>query len=316
MSNKRILITAIGSFSASCAIRVLKKKGYYVVGTDIYPAEWHFESTLCDKVYRVSLATEGESYIENLIEIAAKEEIMGIIPLTDIEIDVINIYRKRFEDIGINLYIQSPETLGIVRDKSKLSKLFSKDYKVNIPFFCDSESLIMEFPLPAIAKPRNGRSSEGVAKILTKAQLEYYNKKKNYIIQEFIEGSICTVDYIRDYNGDDFSIAREELLRTKNGAGTTVRVFFNEKLKDTVSYIGGVLNIVGCVNMEFILFNDEYYLIDINPRFSAGVAFSNLVGYDMISNHISAINGLRINQGRCYSDQILCKHYLESVIVQ
>ena len=69
---------------------------------------------------------------------------------------------------------------------------------------------------------------------------------------------------------------------------------------------------------EYGIYSIQWWilLIDINPRFSAGVAFSNLVGYDMISNHISAINGLRINQGRCYSDQILCKHYLESVIVQ
>lgn len=38
--------------------------------------------------------------------------------------------------------------------------------------------------------------------------------------------------------------------------------------------------------MEFIVNNGEYYLIDINPRFSAGVGFSKLAGYDFVKNHL------------------------------
>lgn len=76
--------------------------------------------------------------------------------------------------------------------------------------------------------------------------------------------------------GADFSIPREELLRTKNGAGTTVRIVPDSDLMQMASYIGKKLNVRGCINMEFIRSKDStYYLIDINPRFSAGVAFSN-----------------------------------------
>jgi len=38
--------------------------------------------------------------------------------------------------------------------------------------------------------------------------------------------------------------------------------------------------------MEFIELNNEFYLIDVNPRFSARVAFSVIDGYDMVNNHL------------------------------
>ena len=41
-----ILLTAIGSMSAKCAINQLKTTGHNIIGCDIYPKEWHTESTL------------------------------------------------------------------------------------------------------------------------------------------------------------------------------------------------------------------------------------------------------------------------------
>ncbi|WP_278996511.1 ATP-grasp domain-containing protein [Prevotella disiens] len=315
MEDNRILITAIGSFSADCVIRMLKKDGFYVVGTDIYPAEWHFESTLCNKVYQVPLATEGKSYIDYLLTIAKKENIKGIVPLTDIEIDIINIFRTKFEKLNITIYTQSAKTLSVARDKNKLSELFSKDDVVNVPKFIDSESLTMDFILPAIAKPINGRSSEGISKIQNKKQLSAFKGKANYLIQEFLEGNVCTVDYVRDSFGNDFLIPREELIRTQNGAGTTVRIFANKKINRIVSYIGNKIGVIGCVNMEFIMNDNKFYLIDINPRFSAGIAFSNLAGYDMVLNHIKAIKGLSIDKSCDFREQVLCKHYSEMLLV-
>jgi carbamoyl-phosphate synthase large subunit len=37
----KILVTAIGSFSADCVISSLKCNGHYVVGCDIYNGMWH-----------------------------------------------------------------------------------------------------------------------------------------------------------------------------------------------------------------------------------------------------------------------------------
>ena len=315
MENNRILVTAIGSFSADCVIRILKQNNCYVVGTDIYPNEWHFESMLCDKVYQAPGATDRKAYISFLLKVIVDEDIKGIIPLTDVEIDVINLFRAEFQKLGVVIYTQSERTLSIARDKKYLSSFFDKDSSVKIPKFVDSKALTDDFVLPAIAKPINGRSSEGIVRIYDRDELIKFIGRDNYIIQEFLEGDVCTVDYVRDKYGNDFSVPRVELLRTKNGAGTTVRIFSDKEISKLVSHIGNKIGVIGCVNMEFIKNNEDFFLIDINPRFSAGVAFTNFVGYDMVMNHVKAINGIEIDRGCDFKDQILCKHYSEKLLL-
>lgn len=314
MSIFSVLVTAIGSFSADCVVNSLKAKGYKVVGCDIYPSRWHAVSKDCDSVYQAPFATNEREYISFLLEACKKEQVDCIFPLTDLEIDVLNRHRVEFADANVSVFIQSETCLNIARDKFAMYRLFKDDENVNVPHSVCSEKLGLNFPIPAIAKPINGRSSEGLKRITRSEELKEFVGMTNYIIQQNVPGSVFTVDYVRDSFGNDFAVPREELLRTKNGAGTTVRVFSDELLSKTVSYIGDKLGIIGCVNMEFIFNDSKYYLIDINPRFSAGVAFSNFVGYDMVTNHLKAVIGECISSPIEYKEQIVCKRYKEEML--
>jgi carbamoyl-phosphate synthase large subunit len=312
--NLGALVTAIGSFSADCVINTLKKNNIYVAGCDIYPSEWHAESRSCNIVYKVPFATEEEKYINALLKICRCNNLRYVIPLTDLEIDVINRYRNNFDELGIYLCIQSENCLKIARDKFALSEKFCKDDHVCVPKYTMSDNLSVDFPIPAIVKPINGRSSEGLEKIYDRAHLDSYRGKDNYIIQELLSGNVFCVDYVRDTYGNDFSIPREELLRTKNGAGTTIHIVPNEKLINIVSYIGNLLDIIGCVNMEFVHNGNDFYLIDINPRFSAGVAFSNFVGYDMVMSHLNAFMGKTIVPAIHFDECLITKRYKEELL--
>lgn len=307
-----ILLTAIGSMSAECAITKLKSNGHYIVGCDIYPKEWHYESGLCDCFYQAPFATNKDEYIEFLLNICHKHKIDLLIPLTDLEIDVINDARSLFEKANIKLGMQSSEVLKVARNKFTLFKTFENDdFVPSVPTYLLSE-LKSEISYPCVAKPYNGRSSEGLVYAQNKEQLDSIKNIGNYIVQEKISGSIFTVDYVRDGSNDiDMAVAREELLRTKNGAGLTVKIVNDNQLFKLVSHIGNKLNINGCVNMEFILNDNKYYLIDINPRFSAGVAFSVVSGYDMINNHINCFIGHRIDNPIEVSEKIIIKKYQE-----
>lgn len=310
-----ILITAIGSFSADCVVNTLRQAGHKVIGCDIYPSIWHAVSKDCNKVYQVPLATEEEKYVKSLLKISKKERIQYIMPLTDLEIDVLNRYRTLFDENKIVLCIQSEKTLAVARNKEILCKLFHDDKHVNIPIFVNAHELEEDFPLPAVAKPLNGRSSEGLKRIYNLDELICLKGSDNYIVQKMISGSVFTVDYIRDKNGIDFAVPREELVRTKNGAGTTVKIVVDQKLKKLVSYIGHKIGVVGCVNMEFIGETvDKYYLIDINPRFSAGVAFSNFIGYDMVTSHFNCFWNEPIQSPVSFDEQIICKRYREELL--
>lgn len=311
----RILVTAIGSMSAECVIKKLKESGFYVVGCDIYPKEWHYETTLCDKFYQAPFATENKKYIQFLLDVCQEQNLNYIIPLTDLEIDVINCYRSLFYENGITLCMQSEKVLDIVRNKYKLHKYFENDDNVPSIKTCLLTDLDESMTYPCIAKPYNGRSSEGLIRNASKEQILAITNKVNYIIQEQIEGNVFTVDYCRSAkSGIACAVPRQELLRTKNGAGLTVRMSCDDNLIKLVSYIGNKLDVNGCVNMEFIKNDGRYYLIDINPRFSAGIAFSVISGYDMINNHVKCFKDEEIDGQIDIQERIVIKKYQEVII--
>ena len=168
---------------------------------------------------------------------------------------------------------------------------------------------------PCVAKPYNGRSSEGLIRNATKEQVLAIRDKAKYIVQEQLNGDVFTVDVCRcKKSGIVCAVPRQELLRTQNGAGLTVRTIADKHLLNLATYIGGKLDINGCVNMEFIEQSHKYYLIDINPRFSAGVAFSVLAGYDMVTNHVNCFVGGVIDKQIEIPERIMIKKYQEVVI--
>ena len=311
----RFLVTAICSMSAECVIKQLKKDGHFVVGCDIYPGEWHYETILCDRFTRAPQATEEKEYIKFLTDVCKNNGLKFIIPLTDLEIDVINRHRQKFDECHIVLCMQSAEVLSLARDKYKLSIAFINDANVPSVRTCLLTKLPSDFTFPCIAKLYNGRSSEGLLRNATYEQLMAIEEKDNYIVQEQLDGNVFTVDYCRyGKTGRDVAIPRQELLRTKNGAGLTIQTTSDKSLIKLVSYIGKKLNINGCVNLEFILNNGKYYLIDINPRFSAGVAFSVLLGYDMVINHIRCFINMDIDKQIPLTKKIILKKYQEVII--
>ena len=310
----RILITAIGSMSAECAIKHLKDAGHFIVGCDIYPKEWHYETKLCDKFYRAPFATHEKEYIHFLLSLCEIDKLEYLIPLTDFEIDVINNSKELFEQKGITLCMQRSEILDVVRNKLKLYKTFYEDKIVPSLRTSLLSEMPFDFPLPCIAKPYNGRSSEGLIRNATEKQIVAIENKDVYIVQEQITGDIFTVDYVRyAKTGNDVAIPRKELLRTKNGAGLTIQTVSDSSLIMLASYIGNKLNINGCINMEFILNNGKYYLIDINPRFSAGIAFTICSGYNVVLNHLRCFNNEDIDKQIDIKEQIIIKKYDEVI---
>lgn len=306
--------------SASCVISSLKKNGHQVIGCDIYPGEWHYESKLCDSFYQAPLAKSKE-YVSFLLDLVDKHNIDFLFPLTDLEIDVLNTQHKVFNDLGCIICTSSPEVILKVRNKFEVYDFFKDDD--NIPsiasYLTDHALKSSDFVnYPYIAKPIDGRSSEGICKVHSKSELEAILTKSNYLIQEIKEGPIFTVDVVRKESTNEIvAIPRIELLRTSNGAGLTVQMSKCNDVIEKAKYVAHALNINGCINMEFI-FNEKenaYYLIDINPRFSAGIAFSNKTGNDLVSNHLSCFDRNTCFRAMVnYNEVIISKRYLEEIL--
>jgi len=312
---KTFLVTAIGSFSSGAVLDTLRKdKTNRLVGCDIYPKNWLPNAEKFDVFYQVHKANQKE-YISSIVNICEKEQIDFILPLTDHEVDVLSEKVSVFNNINTKVCISDRNAIIFCRNKINYSLCFDKERNINtIPFYLgrDIKRKTIEFPI--IAKPINGRSSEGLSLIEDMENLLYHIKyKKNYMFQPYIQGDIVTVDVVRDKLNNVISIPRVELIRTKNGAGITVRIFRDNILTKITKKIVDILDIKGCVNIEFIRNKDKYYLMDINPRFSAGIAFSILAGYNFVSNHIKCFEDNKIDTSLNYNEMILTRQYVELI---
>ena len=137
------------------------------------------------------------------------------------------------------------------------------------------------FPFPAMVKPRSGRSSLGQAVAADeKSYQTALAGREDCIVQPFLEGDIFCVDVARDAFGHTRAAARQELLRNKSGLGMTVEVLPGHPLEAVCAAIAEAVGLVGVVNMEFIRHGDEFFFLEVNPRFSGGLGFSMAAGMD------------------------------------
>jgi carbamoyl-phosphate synthase large subunit len=310
-----IAVTAIGSMSAEAVIKSLKKNSANkIIGLDIYPKEWIATSKLVDFFYQLPLAQDPK-YIETILEICALNKIDFLISLTDPEIDVLSIHSQNFKNKGINLCFPHPQSTEIVRDKFRVFNFFKQsDEILVIPTFDNLDKIDINKYNRVIAKPRRGRSSEGIIRSSNIKNIRHsICKAKDYIFQPIIDGTFITVDTIRDEFNSHVSISRKELLRTINGAGIVIELFKDEELEIIVNKITDSLSICGCINIEFILCDGKYFLMDINPRFSAGIGFSIIAGYDFIKNHLNCFQGIPIDKYVFHHTQILSKRYVDII---
>lgn len=313
------LITSIGSFSGEAVISSLRKNNISkITGCDIHPSAWLPASSSVDSFYQVPKAFENDLYLQKLNEIILKEEIYYIVPLTDPEVDIFSKNRSIINKHNVTICIPNNITVNICRNKLAFYDFFRSDQIVDlIPTYEPASFPLNVFNYPIIAKPQNGRSSEGVIIIKSESEFKFVTRRlSKYVLQPFIHGDIFTVDLVRnEKTAKSVAMSRKELIRTKNGAGLTVEISMNEELCSIAKYIGEKLQLNGCINMEFIATKKKYYLMDINPRFSAGVSFSILAGYDMVMNHLNCFMGEDIQDAVIYKTMIIAKKLTDVVTI-
>lgn len=281
--------------SGECAIQSLKKAfEANVIGLDINNPKHLFNTSLVD-VFLQSPRADSPHYIQFLNQACLDHAVDLVIPLTDLEVDRINKARHKFT-MQTDLLIPSPELIKTARDKGLLS-LFAKSltncYHIES---IDLENIESSDFNKFIAKPTDGRSSEGLFYFSKdEAHLVTIPTDRNYVIQPFIDGEIITVDVIRDKFGNFQAVPRIEKIRTSNGAGLVVEMLITN-INDTIREIVEKLDLIGVINIEFIRNGGNLYLMDINPRFSAGIGFSAMAGYDIAYNAVLAAQGQKIER--------------------
>jgi carbamoyl-phosphate synthase large subunit len=311
-----ILVTAIGSMSAETVIDALRSAGHHVVGCDVHPASWLPTARLVDAFHQTPYASDSTSFLAVLEAICRSENVDFILPLTDPEVDVIVGWRAPPPRHRARVALSSPEAISTCRDKWLVFQALADQAAAKgIPTQLVAGLRKASVGLPALAKPRRGRSSEGVLRLSSPIDVDYLLESpafRDHVVQPFLSGDLYTVDVVRHPStGRVVAVPRKELIRSVNGAGLSVEVLDDAVLIRLASLVAEHFGVIGCVNIEFIRHQDTYYVLDINPRFSAGLAFTQMSGYDMVTNHLRCFGDDDIDPCRSISSVLIGKRYHE-----
>lgn len=281
-----VLITGIGSTTALSVIKGLRKQDEYdvcIVGTDINEKSDIAGSHFCDKFFKVPFATKEGEYIGTLIDIINSQSIDLLIPIVDIELEVIA-QDKDIIEKSTYLLLSAYETVMICNDKFKTYEFFNRSgmpaiKTILVGDFGDIKNLIADsnIDFPLIAKPRKGVSSRDVYEIRSDEELFLIKDIKDAVIQEKGEGQEYTIDIFCD-KGRLVSAVPRKRLETRAGISYKGQTEKDDKLISYAEKIGEELNIKGPANIQCFKNGKDVKFFEINPRFSGSLPLTTAAG--------------------------------------
>lgn len=322
MKKISILITSAGSAPAISVIKALKKQNELsmnIIAVDMDELSAGFQ--LADKYYIVPSSGEGD-FIPRVSDICKKEDISIVIPIIDEELPVFAKEKRAFNDLGIKMLANDLEVVNQARDKWKTYQ-FCQESKILAPFTCRANTLKPDenpgFKSSVVFKPCCGRGSQGVH--ITTDQQAFRKMPFNsdeFIAQDFIKGPEFTVDIVaHPTTGEILQTIPRERIMVKAGMVYKGRTVKNKKLMERAKIIAEKFGINGPCNIQFIEKDNKFYLIEINPKFAAGLPLTVTAGVNIPLILIKIHLGLKINPNEFeFKDNFYMLRYWEEVYLQ
>lgn len=309
-----VLVTALGTAASTTVVQELKKykPDLWIIGADIFQ-EYQVASTKdVDEFYTFPSAIENrESYIEFLIAFCEEHNVKYLFATIDEEVYDISLNRQRFEELGVCVCLPNNKTVELCHLKNKFNKWIVDNMPdIWIKTYGDLSD-IKTYPI--FIKPIEGRGSNGCISIENSKELNDFVSKhdmQNYIVQEKCEGKIVAVDISRDKKSNRINICqRIETIRNSSGAGVAVEIVSDPVLSGICRQLADKLELIGVVNAEFFCEESLYKIIEINPRFPAGTAFSCMAGVNIVRDAFDIANGIPIKNQEASQGAKFAKRY-------
>ncbi len=236
---------------------------------------------LVDKTYQIPFPSSGKaSLLTRLKYINSIEKIDLIIPNFDAELfNFITLANTLRKEMGIRVFVPTLDQFE-ERHKSNLPA-FGKKHKIKVPFskmiFSTAEipSLRKDFTYPLVVK---GKYYDASIAYTPEQVASHFNKISAkwglpVIIQQFVYGQEVNVTAIGDGKGNTMGAVpmRKQYITDKGKAWSGISIN-DRKLMDMTKKLIRSTKWKGGMELEIIkTANDEYYLLEINPRFPAWV---------------------------------------------
>jgi len=265
-------------------------------------------------------ATGDDGYIDRLLEIAEDKKIGLLVPLTDLDLQLLADHREQFEAIGCTVMIACPETVAICRSKVRTNETVAAAGLQPIASYTLAEFLKHPF-YPCFIKPIDGSAAIGAARI--EDEVRFRSHVAAYedatLVQEYVDGQEFTMDVYRSRDGVIHAIVPRQRLLVRSGEvqkGVTVR---DEHLIDVtrqlVEQLDGLWGAFCCQCRREP--GGEPRFFEINPRFGGGVPLAIQAGADLPLYLLQESLGLPItSQFGTFTDGLLMLRYDDALYRQ
>lgn len=316
-------MTGGGAPGAAGILNCLRQeKSFHVIAADANPNA--VGKYLVDDFEIIPLAADP-NFIDALLTICTKRKINAILPLVTKELIPLAQAKKRFEQVGVQILVSSPQSLEIANNKSRLYEFLEwrgmdvPEYKVVETIEQFKEAIIaLGYPdKPVCLKPSVSNGSRGFRIIDEKAD-EWsllFNQKPSstyisysdatrilsqkplpeLLISEYLPGEEYSVDCLANHGASVLIVPR---LRKKTINGITVEGEFvkNEMIIDYCTKIIKELQLHGNIGIQLKKsVKGEFLILEINPRVQGTISSALGAGVNLPTLAIKQGLNLSIN---------------------
>ncbi len=249
-----------------------------------------YMKNIIDKTYQIPYPSVGiDDFINRIKYINGVENLDVIIPNFDAELYTFIKAEKELQNLGIKLFLPTLEQLE-ERHKANLPE-FGEKHNIKVPKSIaivsvkDIPKIANEFVYPVLVK---GKFYDADIAYTPEQVHVYFNKISAkwglpIIIQQFVAGTEVNVVALGDGKGNTIGAVpmRKQYITDKGKAWSGITLLDNKMLEITKDLIKST-NWRGACELEMIkTIDEEYFLIEINPRIPAWVYLSVAAGQNI-----------------------------------
>ncbi|MFV0519815.1 MAG: carbamoyl-phosphate synthase large subunit [Lachnospirales bacterium] len=291
------------------SILELKREGYETIIINNNPETVSTDFDIADKLYFEPLTQE------DVLNIVRKEKPEGVILQFggQTAIKLANFFREK----NIKVLGTQPEQIDIAEDREKFDDILEKNNILRPKGLGvwnkeDGIKIAEKVGYPVIVRPSYVLGGQGMEITYDEKTLVEYlekafvNDKDNpVLIDKYLNGVEIEVDAICDGESILIPGIMEHLERAGIHSGDSISVYPSknvpQKVKDEIVVItrkiAKELQVIGMINIQFILFEDEVYVIEVNPRSSRTVPYiSKVTGVHIIDVATKVMIGQSIKE--------------------
>ena len=297
----------------------LKEMGYEAIIMNNNPETVSTDFSISDKLYFEPIT------VEDVMHVVHQENPIGVIVQFGGQ-TAINL-AEGLEARGVTILGTSLEAIDRAEDRHKFEELL-EELNLARPAgktVTDKANVLAtaeEIGYPVLVRPSYVIGGSQMELVYDKEELQNYltkiatiNPDRPLLIDQYVVGIEVDVDAVSDGTTTFIPGIMEHIERAGVHSGDSIAVYppqrLSEGVKDKIlkatDRIARELNVVGLINIQFIIQHDEVYVIEVNPRASRTIPFlSKVTGVTMANIATKCILGEKLAD-KGYNTEILAE---------